>query len=80
MLQALDAVGVVDDLDRTLQQWVAARVAAGATYKQIQAEVESTVLKHLLQHFGQKPTVLARVLKMNRATLLKKRRYLGLDS
>jgi len=41
--------------------------------------MESTILKHLLHHFDHKPTILARVLKMNRATLLKKRRDLGLD-
>jgi DNA-binding NtrC family response regulator len=69
-----------DDLDRMLQQWVGSKVQAGATYKQICAEMESTLLKHLLQHFDQKPTVLARVLKMNRATLLKKRRQLRLGT
>jgi DNA-binding NtrC family response regulator len=68
-----------DELEQALQQWIAAKVRAGATYKQLHAELESTVLKHLLRHFGRKPTVLARVLKMNRATLLKKRRDLGLD-
>jgi DNA-binding NtrC family response regulator len=67
------------ELDRALQHWVAAKVLADATYKDLYAELESKVLKHLLQHFGSKPTVLARVLKMNRATLLKKRRDLGLD-
>ena len=66
------------EFDRVLQQWLSSKVQAGATYKQLYAEVESTVLRHLLTHFGQKPSVLARVLKMNRATLLKKRRYLGL--
>jgi DNA-binding NtrC family response regulator len=68
------------DFDGVLQRWVAAKVHAGASYKQLNQEVESTVLKHLMQHFDQKPTILARVLKMNRATLLKKRRHLGLDS
>jgi len=68
------------DLNAVLQRWVAAKVQSGASYKQLYAEVESTLLKHLMQHFDQKPTVLARVLKMNRATLLKKRRHLGLDS
>jgi DNA-binding protein Fis len=67
-------------LDGVLQRWVAAKVQAGASYKQLYDEVESTLLKHLMQHFDQKPTILARVLKMNRATLLKKRRHLGLDS
>jgi DNA-binding NtrC family response regulator len=67
------------DIDGILGQWVAAKVQGGATYKQLYSEVESTVLKHLLERFRQKPTILARVLKMNRATLLKKRRALGLD-
>jgi DNA-binding NtrC family response regulator len=69
-----------EDLDRTVQRWVAAKVESGATYKQIYGQMESVLLKHLLRHFGQKPTLLARVLKMNRATLLKKRRDLGLDT
>ena len=68
------------DLNSVLQRWVAAKVETGMSYKQLYAEVESTLLKHLMQHFDQKPTVLARVLKMNRATLLKKRRHLGLES
>jgi DNA-binding NtrC family response regulator len=67
------------ELDRAVQQWVATKVHAGATYKDLYGGLESTMLKHLLHHFGRKPTVLARVLKMNRATLLKKRRDLGLD-
>ena len=71
---------VEDDLERALQAWVAAKVESGATYKQLYGEMESTILRHLLEHFDQKPTVLARVLKMNRATLLKKRRHLGLES
>ncbi len=73
------STAVDDELDRALGQWVAGKVQAGATYKQLYSEMESTVLKHLLHHFDEKPTVLARVLKMNRATLLKKRRDLGLD-
>lgn len=68
------------DLNGALQRWVAAKVESGATYKQLYAEVESSLLRYLMQHFGQKPSVLARVLKMNRATLLKKRRNLGLDA
>jgi len=67
------------DFNAVMEQWVASRVGSGASYKQLYSEVESSLLKHLLQHFGRKPTVLARALKMNRATLLKKRRNLGLD-
>ncbi len=68
------------ELDRALHQWVAEKVQAGATYKELHAEMEGIILKHLLEHFDQKPTLLARVLKMNRATLLKKRRHLDLGS
>jgi DNA-binding NtrC family response regulator len=67
-------------LERALRDWVGMKVQAGATYKELYKEMESTILKHLLEHFHQKPTILARVLKMNRATLLKKRRYLGLEA
>jgi DNA-binding NtrC family response regulator len=70
---------VNDDLNGALQRWVAAKVQTGASYKELHAEVESTLLKHLMQHFSQRPTVLASALKMNRVTLLKKRRDLGLD-
>ncbi len=68
-----------EELERIMKQWVKTKVEAGATYKDLYAETEGMVLKHLLEHFDQKPTVLARVLKMNRATLLKKRRFLGLE-
>jgi DNA-binding NtrC family response regulator len=68
------------EFDGVLQRWASTRINAGASYKQLYAEVESTLLKHLMQRFDQKPSVLARVLKMNRATLLKKRRQLGLES
>jgi DNA-binding NtrC family response regulator len=68
------------NFDGVMRGWVAAKVRGGASYKQLYEEVESSLLKHLMEHFGQKPTILARVLKMNRATLLKKRRHLGLDS
>jgi DNA-binding NtrC family response regulator len=68
------------DLDGALRRWVAGKVQDGVSYKQLYTEVESTLLKHLMRHFDQKPSVLARTLKMNRATLLKKRRHLGLES
>ncbi|HEY3862427.1 MAG TPA: sigma-54 dependent transcriptional regulator [Verrucomicrobiae bacterium] len=67
------------DLNAVLERWVAAKVTEGVSYKKLCAGVESTLLRHLMRHFAEKPTVLARVLKMNRATLLKKRRTLGLE-
>jgi DNA-binding NtrC family response regulator len=68
------------DLDEFLRRWAAARIQAGVSYKQLYAEMESALLKYLMQRFDQKPSVLARILKINRGTLLKKRRCLGLDS
>ena len=68
------------DLSGFLHRWAAAKIQTGASYKELYAEMESTLLKYLMQHFDQKPSVLARELKMNRATLLKKRRHLGLSS
>ena len=40
-------------------------------------ELEAMALRHLLAHFGGKPTVLARETKMNRVTLRRKTRLLG---
>jgi DNA-binding NtrC family response regulator len=67
------------DFNAVLQRWLAAKVQAGSSYKQLHSEIESSLLKNLLQQFGQKSTVLAKTLKLNRGTLLKKRRNLGLD-
>jgi DNA-binding NtrC family response regulator len=67
------------ELEGVLQRWAAAKIQNGASYKQLSAEVESALLKYLMNRFDQKPSVLARVLKMNRATLLKRRRQLGLE-
>ena len=67
------------DLDALLQRWLAAKVEAGSSYKQLHAEIESSVLKNLLRHFDQKSTLLAKTLRINRGTLLKRRRDLGLD-
>jgi DNA-binding NtrC family response regulator len=64
-------------LEQAVEHWLKARIAGGATYRELEAELEACVLKHLLKHFDHKPTVLARVVKMNRATLLKKRRQHG---
>jgi DNA-binding NtrC family response regulator len=64
-------------LDRALERWITAKLRAGATYKEIASELESAALRHLMREFEHKPSVLARVLKMNRATLLKKRRQMS---
>ncbi len=64
-------------LEQAVDAWLQTRLASGATYAELHEELEGHILKKLLAHFDQKPTVLARVLKMNRATLLKKRQRLG---
>ena len=58
-------------LERAIEAWLAPKLARGETYDQIHDELEAAVLKALLDHFGNKPTALARATKMNRATLLK---------
>jgi DNA-binding NtrC family response regulator len=68
------AAATVDGFDTALAGWLDARLRSGATYKEIAGELDTAVLRHLLAHFDQSPTALARALKMNRATLLKKRR------
>lgn len=69
-----------DALEQAVENWVAARMRGGATYKEMSAELEARVLRHLLRHFDDKPSVLARVVKLNRATLLKKRKQMGLTT
>lgn len=66
-------------LEQAIKTWLAPKLAQGATYEQIHDELEAEVLKSLMDHFGNKPTVLARATKMNRATLLKKRLRMGLE-
>ena len=55
-----------------LEIWLRDKLRAGADYEQIHDELESTILKTLLAHFENKPTILARAMKMNRVTLRKK--------
>ena len=69
-----------DTLQTALAPWLQQQLAAGATYDDIRAAIEACVLKNLLRHYDHKPSVLARELKMNRATLLKKRKSIGLGA
>lgn len=55
-----------------LGSWLDARLAAKATYREMHDAIESMALRHLLAHFGGKPTILARETGMNRVTLRKK--------
>lgn len=69
-----------EQLAAAVDNWLRARIATGATYYELHDELETAVLKTLLRHFDNKPTVLAREVKMNRATLLKKRQRMGLTA
>lgn len=79
-LRALSADGPTADddrsgaLDEALDAWLEERLRAGADYNRIHGELESRLLAVLLPRFDGKPTVLARELGMNRATLRKKLR------
>ncbi len=66
---ALDGV-----LDAAIEEWVVARLRDGVNYDALHSELEGKLLAALLQRFEGKPTVLARELGMNRATLRKKLR------
>ncbi len=59
-------------LSAALAEWLDARLAEKATYRDMHDAVESLALRHLLTRFDGKPTVLARETKMNRVTLRKK--------
>lgn len=67
-------------LEKALDDWLTERLGNGADYTQIHDALESMLLKELLPRFENKPTVLARVMNMNRVTLRKKcRELLGGD-
>jgi DNA-binding NtrC family response regulator len=59
-------------LTAVLGEWLDARLAETATYREMHETLESLALRHLLARFDGKPTVLARETKMNRVTLRKK--------
>ena len=75
--QGPDAAGA---LENTLDEWLRLRMAGGADYDALHDELESMLLKLLLDQFKNKPTVLAREMKMNRVTLRKKlRQFFGVN-
>jgi DNA-binding NtrC family response regulator len=61
-------------LDAALHEWVEARLRDPLSYDALHAELESRLLAALLPRYEGKPTLLARALDMNRATLRKKLR------
>ena len=64
-------------LETALAAWLQEKLRTGASYKEMHDELEALALRHLLAHFGGKPTILARETKMNRVTLRRKTRLLG---
>ena len=61
-----------------LHEWVDQRLRDGCDYADLHGELEGRLLATLLPRYGGKPTLLARALKLNRATLRKRLRGLGL--
>jgi DNA-binding NtrC family response regulator len=66
------AGNAADGLATELAKWLQKKIRAGATYRQIHDELDGMVIRDLLAHFGNKPTLLARETGMNRVTLRKK--------
>ncbi|MCE9519873.1 MAG: sigma-54 dependent transcriptional regulator [Verrucomicrobia bacterium] len=64
----------VGRLDAALSEWLDQKLGQQLNYNAIHDELESRLLAMLLPRFEDKPTLLARVLDMNRATLRKKLR------
>jgi DNA-binding NtrC family response regulator len=64
-------------LDAALTPWLEERLAAGVNYDTLHDELEGRLLSALLPRYENKPTILARALDMNRATLRKKLRGLS---
>lgn len=66
------AASTTGSLDAALHEWVEARLAEGLKYDGLHDDLESRLLAALLPRFENKPTIMARELEMNRATLRKK--------
>ena len=75
--ESAGAAPTTQPLETALAAWLQQKLRAGASYKEMHDELEALALRHLLAHFGGKPTILARETKMNRVTLRRKTRLLG---
>ncbi|MCR9245891.1 MAG: sigma-54 dependent transcriptional regulator [bacterium] len=71
-------VAETPQLDAALDEWLDARLRAGDDYTALLAGLERRVLAMLLPRHAGKPTLLARALGMNRATLRRRLRDYGL--
>jgi DNA-binding NtrC family response regulator len=76
--QAAAGADPTTHLDEALRDWLDHRIAAGKDYDALLAECEARLLSLLLPRYDHKPTYLARALNVNRATLRKRLRTLGL--
>jgi DNA-binding NtrC family response regulator len=65
--------------DDVLAAWVRDQVASGVMYDDIEARLQERVLRELMRLYNHKSTHMARALKMNRVTLLKRRKMFNLD-
>ncbi len=73
-----DAPAATALLDRVLPEWIERRLPVAKTYDALHGELEARLLATLLPRYEGKPTLLARALSMNRATLRKRLREYGL--
>lgn len=71
------SAGSNEALEKALEVWLPFPLKAGVEYEQIHDALEAALLRHLLNHFDNKPTVLARMMNINRVTLRKKLRQLS---
>jgi DNA-binding NtrC family response regulator len=71
---AADTGAEVAAIDAALHEWVDSRLRGPVDYDALHDELESRLLAALLPRFEGKPTLLARALRMNRATLRRKLR------
>jgi DNA-binding NtrC family response regulator len=74
------APGRDQQLVAALQNWLDVQVDRKLTYDAIHDTLEGYALRHLLERFEGKPTVLARETNMNRVTLRKKLAAAGIRS
>lgn len=73
-LRRLAGVAEPSLLDAALHEWVDIKLRDGCDYDTLHDELERRLLATLLPRFQGKPTLLARALQINRATLRKKLR------
>jgi len=71
-LHPADGAATPGTLEPALAAWLDDRLRAGASYREMHDPIEGMILRHLLTHFGGRPTIMARETRMNRVTLRKK--------